>query len=123
VERDSNVLSDLLQDFTRVANIHSIPLFCFFERLKSETMSPEISRANDEHKIIVDQQSGSISGFPKVSLSAEHFLLNKFAESDDANYMLVRDQVTKFVEEARGCVANRMRGKYSDANLSLPNRM
>ena len=111
VERDSNGLSDLLQDFTRVANIHSIPLFCFFERLKSETMSPEESRDNDKLNIVVDEQSGTISGFPKFSLSADHFLLNKFAGSNDANYILVRDQVTKFVEEARDCVAKRIRGK------------
>ncbi len=88
-------------------------------RISFETMSPEASRENDERKIVVDEQSGTINGFPKVSLSADHFLLNKFAESNDANYMLVRDQVTKFVEEAKSCVAKRMRGKCSHEVLHI----
>jgi hypothetical protein len=36
VEKDSEMLADLLQDFTRTANIESIPLFCFFEQYKSD---------------------------------------------------------------------------------------
>jgi len=44
VERDSNVLSDLLWDFTRVSGICSTPLFCFFEPLTSEIMSSEVSK-------------------------------------------------------------------------------
>ncbi len=36
VEKDSEMLSDLLHDFTRTANIQSIPLFCFFEQHESD---------------------------------------------------------------------------------------
>lgn len=36
VEKDSEMLADLLHDFTRIANIQSIPLFCFFEQHKSD---------------------------------------------------------------------------------------
>ena len=36
VEKDSEMLADLLHDFTRTANTMSIPLFCFFEQHKSD---------------------------------------------------------------------------------------
>ncbi len=36
VEKDSEMLNDLLYDFTRTINIASIPLFCFFEQHKSD---------------------------------------------------------------------------------------
>jgi len=35
VEKDSEMLNDLLHDFTRVVNKAAIPLFCFFEQRKS----------------------------------------------------------------------------------------
>jgi hypothetical protein len=35
VEKDSEMLNDLIHDFTRVVNKASIPLFCFFEQRKS----------------------------------------------------------------------------------------
>ena len=36
VEKDSEMLNDLLHDFTRTVNIAAIPLFCFFEQHKSD---------------------------------------------------------------------------------------
>ena len=36
VEKDSEMLKDLLYDFTRTVNTASIPLFCFFEQHKSD---------------------------------------------------------------------------------------
>ncbi len=36
VEKDSEMLGDLLHDFTRTVNTISIPLFCFFEQHKSD---------------------------------------------------------------------------------------
>ena len=36
VEKDSEMLVDLLHDFTRTVNTMSIPLFCFFEQHKSD---------------------------------------------------------------------------------------
>jgi len=36
VEPDSDMLSDLMHDFTRTANLASIPVFCFFEQHKSD---------------------------------------------------------------------------------------
>jgi hypothetical protein len=35
VEKDSDMLNDLVHDFTRVVNKAAIPLFCFFEQRKS----------------------------------------------------------------------------------------
>ena len=36
VEKDSEMLADLLHDFTRTVTTISIPLFCFFEQYKSD---------------------------------------------------------------------------------------
>ena len=36
VEKDSEILNDLVHDFTRVVNKAAIPLFCFFEQQKSD---------------------------------------------------------------------------------------
>lgn len=36
VEKDSEMLNDLVHDFTRVVNKASIELFCFFEQQKSD---------------------------------------------------------------------------------------
>ena len=36
VEKDSDMLADLLHDFVRTANTISIPLFCFFEQYKTD---------------------------------------------------------------------------------------
>jgi len=36
VDKDSEMLADLLHDFTRTVNTMAIPLFCFFEQHKSD---------------------------------------------------------------------------------------
>lgn len=36
VDKDSEMLADLLHDFTRTVNTLPIPLFCFFEQHKSD---------------------------------------------------------------------------------------
>lgn len=36
VDKDSEMLADLLHDFSRTVNTMSIPLFCFFEQHKSD---------------------------------------------------------------------------------------
>jgi hypothetical protein len=36
IEKDSEMLGDLLHDFTRVAIQHYISIFCFFEQYKSD---------------------------------------------------------------------------------------
>ena len=36
LDKDSEILADLLHDFTRTVNTVAIPLFCFFEQHKSD---------------------------------------------------------------------------------------
>ena len=40
VQKDSEMLQDLVQDFTRTANRSSVPLLCLFEQLKSDITKP-----------------------------------------------------------------------------------
>jgi len=137
LERESDYLTDLMEEFTRIANIHSIPIFCFFEKLSWDSTNATrlIGRSSishhagsyprnrdpsplpDKRDFVVDGQSGTIEGFPNLCLSTDHFGLTKYAEPDDENYILVRNQVVKFVEDAKSCVTRRMRSKSPGNHL------
>ncbi|MCJ1472419.1 hypothetical protein MMC13_001067 [Lambiella insularis] len=105
VEKDSEMLADLLHDFTRTVNTVSIPVFCFFEQHRSDVgkilkfkgsriLVPSIKDA------IVDEHSGCLDGFPKLGLASDHFRINRFADPEDANYRLVSEEVIRFVDAA-----------------------
>jgi hypothetical protein len=130
VDKDSEILADLLHDFTRTANTLSIPLFCFFEQHKSDVtkvlkfkgskmlmpsfkvrhppLSSEFYILKMWHQeIVVDEHSGCLDGFPKLGLSTEHFRMNKFSDPGDNNYRLVREEIVRLVESAQGRVSGR----------------
>lgn len=76
VEREVGPLADLSWEFARLAVVHHISLFCFFEQ-------------PPKGQPLVDEHSGTVTGFPSAALSANHLHLCKFPASDDANYILV----------------------------------
>ena len=60
VEKDSEMLADLLHDFTRTVNTISIPLFCFFEQHKTDIAKiiirfkgPFVPHVNVYHHVLV----------------------------------------------------------------------
>ncbi|KAL8937621.1 MAG: hypothetical protein Q9216_004336 [Gyalolechia sp. 2 TL-2023] len=112
LDKDSEILTDLLHDFTRTVGAIGIPLFCFFEQHKSDVSKvlrfkgaksfiPSVQDA------IVDEKSGCLDGHPKLGLASEHFRLNKFSGPQDSNYRLVCEEIVKMVETAPGRVNNR----------------
>lgn len=129
VEKDSEMLADLLHDFTRTVNTISIPLFCFFEQHKSDIAEilkfkgskrfmpsavvsvgilhvvPWLKERNQD--AVVDEYSGCLDGHPKLGLASDHFHLNKFSDPGNSNYRLVCEEVVKFVESA----PNRVNGR------------
>ncbi|KAI9763363.1 MAG: hypothetical protein M1840_000555 [Geoglossum simile] len=112
VEKDSEMLTDLVYDFTRMVNIASIPLFCFFEQHKSDiakVVKPKVSFWPSYKDTIVDERSGCIDGFPKLGLACDHFHINKFSSPKDGNYHFVQSEVTRFVKEAPDRVHHRIK--------------
>ncbi|TRX88401.1 hypothetical protein FHL15_010714 [Xylaria flabelliformis] len=111
VETDSETLGDILNEFTRVANAYPIPVSCFYEKWSTETHS---------HDFIVDEQSATIDGFPKIILSTDHVNINRFPHPNDTNWILVRDQIVKFAGSAnmnvakRGSDRSKQRETYTD---------
>ncbi|KAL8732752.1 MAG: hypothetical protein Q9166_002533 [cf. Caloplaca sp. 2 TL-2023] len=105
LDKDSEMLADLLHDFTRTVNTISIPLFCFFEQHKSDItkvlkfkgskmIMPSVKDA------VVDEHSGCLDGHPKLGLASEHFRMNKFTNAKDSNYRLVCEEIVRLVESA-----------------------
>ncbi|KAL8889355.1 MAG: hypothetical protein Q9192_006031 [Flavoplaca navasiana] len=105
LDKDSEILADLLHDFTRTVNTVAIPLFCFFEQHKSDIakvvkfrgakmLMPTLKNA------VVDESSGCLDGHPKLGLASEHFRLNKFSTAQDSNYRLVCEEIVRMVEAA-----------------------
>ncbi|MCJ1357990.1 MAG: hypothetical protein MMC33_007988 [Icmadophila ericetorum] len=112
VEKDSEVLADLLHDFTRTVNTVSIPLFCFFEQHKSDVgkilkfkgskmLMPSIKDT------VVDENSGCLDGYPKLGLASDHFHLNRYPNAEDSNYRLVVEEVMRFVDGAQERIKSR----------------
>ncbi|KAI4191398.1 MAG: hypothetical protein LQ348_003532 [Seirophora lacunosa] len=112
LDKDSEILADLLHDFTRTVNTIGIPLFCFFEQWKSDVgkmlkfkghkiIKPSIKDA------VVDEHSGCLDGHPKLGLASDHFQLNKFPSPEDSNYRLVCEEIVRMFESAPGRVNGR----------------
>ncbi|KAL8860914.1 MAG: hypothetical protein Q9178_002669 [Gyalolechia marmorata] len=111
LDEDSEMLADLLHDFTRTVNTISIPLFCFFAQHKSDVfmfkskalqmLLPSVKDA------IVDEHSGCLDGHPKLGLASEHFRMNSFADAKDSNYRLVCEEIVRLAESAPARVNGR----------------
>ncbi|KAL8910946.1 MAG: hypothetical protein Q9171_003813 [Xanthocarpia ochracea] len=111
LDEDSEMLADLLHDFTRTVNTISIPLFCFFAQHKSDVsmfkskalqmLFPSVKDA------VVDERSGCLDGHPKLGLASEHFQMNKFADTKDSNYRLVCEEIVRLAESAPARVNGR----------------
>ncbi|RYP44909.1 hypothetical protein DL768_008685 [Monosporascus sp. mg162] len=89
--QDNEMLVSVHFDFTRIVGRHgnSAPMiYCFFEQQKTkvgrigglENFSPEF---------VVGESSGTLSGHLKGGLPLDHFTMNKFEDSEDANYASV----------------------------------
>ncbi|KAI9695891.1 MAG: hypothetical protein M1836_006008 [Candelina mexicana] len=112
VDKDSEMLADLLHDFTRTVNTLSIPLFCFFEQHKSDVAKVLKFKGSkmlmpSVKDTVVDEQSGCLDGYPKLGLSTEHFRMNRFSDPEDSNYRLVCEEIVRLVESAPGRVTGR----------------
>ncbi|KAG8531939.1 uncharacterized protein KY384_003575 [Bacidia gigantensis] len=111
VEKDSEMLHDLLYDFTRTVNTASIPLFCFFEQHKSDIskiVKPRGSFLPAYKELVVDENSGCIDGFPKLGLACDHFQMCKFSDPENPNFRLICQEIRSFVDTAPERVRSRL---------------
>ncbi|MCJ1269015.1 hypothetical protein MMC22_008903 [Lobaria immixta] len=121
VDKDSEMLADLLHDFTRTVNTMSIPLFCFFEQHKSDVA--KVLKFKGSKKLIpsikdavVDEHSGCLDGYPKLGLASEHFRMNRFSDPADSNYRLVCEEIVRIVDNA----PSRVNGRRTSSALLQP---
>ncbi|OBT55313.1 hypothetical protein VE04_04045 [Pseudogymnoascus sp. 24MN13] len=111
VEKDSEMLNDLVHDFTRVVNRGAIPLFCFFEQKRTDVAKifKPINKFLPQFKeLVVDEMSGCIEGFPKLGLPLDHFQINRYSDPADGNFVSIKEEVRAFVRAAPDRVALRL---------------
>ncbi|KAL1867896.1 hypothetical protein Daus18300_006171 [Diaporthe australafricana] len=103
IEKDSEMLKDILHDFTRLVNVQNIQLVCFFEQFKSDIAKPVRPKSMKwlSHKeIIVDEESGCVDGYPKYGLAADHFTMHRYNGPDDGDYCLVKNELSRLADAA-----------------------
>lgn len=59
--------------------------------------------------IIVDEDQGTIVGFPKLRLAADHSHMNKFSSPDDENYRNVVYHLKDMIDRAPARVEARLK--------------
>ncbi|KAF3000472.1 hypothetical protein E8E14_000812 [Neopestalotiopsis sp. 37M] len=111
VQQDSEMLQDLVQDFTRTVNRNSVPLFCFFEQLKSDITKPLKSKKSFLPGVmdyVVDEVSGCLDGFPKLGLATDHFRIQRFGHPTDSNWLYVKEEIVKLAKNSFEVVQRRL---------------
>ncbi|KAF2823158.1 hypothetical protein CC86DRAFT_243682, partial [Ophiobolus disseminans] len=96
LEKDSEMLRSLLEDFTRLARDAQLRLYCFFEQHESDRIRvawnfPMVSNKREE--LIVDKISATIDYADALGLKADHFGLNKYEGSKDPNFTYVSEEI------------------------------
>ncbi|KAL8792427.1 MAG: hypothetical protein Q9195_004960 [Heterodermia aff. obscurata] len=101
LEKDSEVLMDLLSEFSALARESNIQLVCFFEQHESDLTRLVYKGAPFKHKeLIVDENSALINGWRHFALPADHFELNKFTGPKDGSYISVSGEINATVQNA-----------------------
>lgn len=108
LEKDSEILTSLLEDFALLARDAQIRLFCFFEQEKSDLVGlfvKGLSWKNQE--LIVDEASATITSVEKLGLKSDHFHLNKYDGPKDGNYKYVSEEIRVTAQKADGILKTR----------------
>ena len=114
---DTEVLADLSQEFVRIANAHPIPTFCFWEQPSNMTIAPGAPDPLDTTSFIdrnkqacfVAEQVATLEGFESSVLYTSHYEINDLSH-DDPNYVRIRNRVVQIVQDAKACIAKRLKG-------------
>ena len=108
LEEGSEMLKDLLSDFSALARESNIQIFCFFEQHASDLVNLVFKGTHPKHKeLVVDEDSAHIDGYRKGALAADHFELNKFTGPKDGRYISVSGEIKAAVQKAPGILKSR----------------
>lgn len=112
LEKDSEVLRELVYDFSILASGAHMRLFCFYEQVDTDLKEVIIKGVSlgdrqifkdisaTRQDIIVDQASATLTSFEKLGLQTSHFFLNKFDGSKNSSFRYVSEEIVTTVQEA-----------------------
>ncbi|CAO2653999.1 Nn.00g107320.m01.CDS01 [Neocucurbitaria sp. VM-36] len=108
LEKDSEILNSLLEDFALLARDAQIRLFCFFEQEKSDLVGLFIKGSLfKSQELIVDEASATITSVEKLGLKSDHFHLNKYDGPKDGNFKYVSEEIRVTAQKAEGILKTR----------------
>ncbi|ORY18174.1 hypothetical protein BCR34DRAFT_554346 [Clohesyomyces aquaticus] len=110
LEKDSDTLRRLRNDFVKLSAEAHIRLFCFFESQKSNLASqlPLMKGTSfQKMELIVDEESATFDGSENLSLVSDHFQLNKYTGPKDGNFVAVSDEIKVTAQKAPGILKSR----------------
>lgn len=109
LEDGSEMLRDLLADFSGLARETNMQLFCFFEQHASDIAKLLFKGPHIKAKeLIVEPDSAHIDGYRTGGLASDHFGLNKFDGPKDGAYISVAGEVNAMVQKANGILKSRI---------------
>ncbi|KAG6999753.1 Vegetative incompatibility protein HET-E-1 [Fusarium oxysporum f. sp. conglutinans] len=103
LEEQPSSLTDRLHDFSRWLFVESVPVVCFFEQLATDYSSRmgAMRQVIPYKELVVPETSACIDGYPKISLHADHFKINKFYGPDDPSFKLVYPEIERMARGAQ----------------------
>ena len=108
LEETSEILKDLLSDFSAIAKESNMHIFCFFEQHASDLINLVFKGSYLKHKeMIVEEDSAHIDGYQTGALASDHFGLNKFTGPKDGRYISVSGEIKVAVQKADGILKSR----------------
>ena len=108
LEKDSEILNSLLEEFALLARDAQIRLFCFFEQEKSDLVGLFVKGISwKSQELIVDEASATITSVEKLGLKSDHFHLNKYDGPKDGNFKFVSEEIRITAQKADGIIKTR----------------
>ncbi|KAF2677393.1 ankyrin [Lentithecium fluviatile CBS 122367] len=108
LEKDSEVLTRMLDEFVRLTNDAQIRVFCFFESEKSDLAAVILKGLPFKtQELVVDKESATYPGVESLQLASDHFKLNKYTGPKDGNFVSVSNEIKATAAKAAGIIKSR----------------
>ena len=108
LEYGSEMLRDLLSDFSSLARESNMHLFCFFEQHASDMLNMMFKGPHPKYnEVVVEEDSAHIDGYRTGALAADHFQLNKYEGPKDGRYRAVSNEIKATVQKAEQILKTR----------------
>jgi hypothetical protein len=108
LEKDSEVLIRMLDEFVRLTNDAQIRVFCFFESEKSDIAAVLLKKLPFKtYELVVDKESATYPGVESLQLALDHFKLNKYTGPKDGNFVSVSNEIKATASRAAVIIKSR----------------